>query len=116
MVTPNKSKRVPIVLVNTNSYNVWVRQPLLGADIVVAEHCPWEYQPVMSHDSNNIKVSFCPVQTSDIQAEILATSASDGTKTKNMKLGKTKKRNKARGLSLGLDPSSMIQNLISKKI
>ena len=66
MVTPNKSKRVPVVLVNTNSYNVWVRQLLLAADIVEAEDCPWDYQPVMSHDGNNIKVPFCPVPPSEI--------------------------------------------------
>ena len=88
MVTPNKSKRVPIVLVNTNSYNVWVRQPLPAADIVEAKDCPWDYQPVMSHDGNNIKVSFCPVPTPEVQAEIMATGS---TKTGNTKLDKTKK-------------------------
>ena len=36
MVTPNKCKWVPIVLVNTSSYNVWIHQPLLAADIVEA--------------------------------------------------------------------------------
>ena len=95
MVTPNKSKRVPIVLVNTNLYNVWVRQPLLAADLVEAKDCPWDYQPVMSHDGNNIKVSFCPVPTSEIHAEILATGVSDSTKTHNTKPDKTKRENKA---------------------
>ena len=30
MVTPRCSKKVPVVLANTNSYNVWIRQPLLA--------------------------------------------------------------------------------------
>ena len=92
MVTPNKSKRVPIVLVNTNSYNVWVRQLLLAADMVEAKDCPWDYQPIMSCDGNNIKVSFCPVPTSEIQAEIMATSASDNNKANNTKPGQDKNK------------------------
>ena len=40
MVTPNKNKRVPVVIVHTNSYNVWIRQPLLAADMVEAEGLP----------------------------------------------------------------------------
>ena len=107
MVTPNKSKRVPIVLVNTNSYNVWVRQSLLAADIVEAEECPWDYQPVMSHDSDNIKVTFCPVPTPEIQAEILATSVSDSTKTETDKttLDKTKKEEQGKRPKFGPRPN-----------
>ena len=26
MVTPNKSKHIPVLLMNTNSYNVWIQQ------------------------------------------------------------------------------------------
>ena len=44
MFTPNKNKRVPVSLVNTNTYNVWICQTLLAADIVEAEDCPWDYQ------------------------------------------------------------------------
>ena len=40
MVTPKCSKKVPVVLANTNSYNVWIRQPLLAADIVEVESYP----------------------------------------------------------------------------
>ena len=79
MVTPNKSKQVPVALLNTNSYNVWIWQPLLAADIVEVEDCPWDYQPVMSHDGNQIKVSFCPVPSSEVQEEILSASISNST-------------------------------------
>ena len=40
IVTPNKSKHIPVPLMNTNSYNMWIQQPLLAADVVEAEHCP----------------------------------------------------------------------------
>ena len=61
MVTPTKSKSVPVTLLNTNSYNVWIRQSLLAADIVEVEHCPWDFHSIMSHDGNQVQVSFCPV-------------------------------------------------------
>ena len=77
MITPNKNKRVPISLVNTNTYNVWICQTLLAADIVEAKDCPWDYQPIMSHDGSNIRVSFCPVPSSEVQAEILSQGVSN---------------------------------------
>ena len=106
MVTPNKNKPVPIVLVNTNSYNVWIRQPLLAADIVEAKDCPWDYQPVMSHDGNNIKVSFCPVPTPEVQAEIMAASVTDDTKTKtdNTTPNKTKREEQGKRPKFGPQP------------
>ena len=72
MFTPNKNKRVPVSLVNTNTYNVWICQTLLAADVVEAEDCPWDYQSIMSCDGNDIKVSFCPMPSSEVQAEILS--------------------------------------------
>ena len=75
MVTPHKNKQVPVALMNTNSYNVWICQPLLAADIVEAEDCPWDYQSSMSHDGNKINISFCPVPSTEVQAEIAAVSA-----------------------------------------
>ena len=33
MITPKKSKKVPVVLANMNSYNIWIRQPLLAANV-----------------------------------------------------------------------------------
>ena len=61
MITPKKSKKVPVILANTNSYNIWIRQPLLAANIVEVESCPWDYQTILSHDGKDISVSFCPV-------------------------------------------------------
>ena len=72
MFTPNKNKQVPVSLVNTNTYNVWIRQTLLAADVVEAEDCPWDYQSIMSRDGDNINVSFCPLPSLEVQAEILS--------------------------------------------
>ena len=62
---------------NTNTYHVWIRQPLLEADIVEAKDCPWDYQPVMSHYGNNVKISFCPVPSTELQTEIMAVSVTN---------------------------------------
>ena len=79
-VTPTKSKRVPITLLNTNSYNVYIRQQLLAADIVEVDHCLWDYHSTTSHDGNEVQVSFCPVPTPDVQADVLSVSV---TKTES---------------------------------
>ena len=71
-VTPTKSKTVPVTLLNTNSFNVWIHQPLLAADIVEVEHCPWDFHSTMSHDGNQVQVSFCPVSTPEVQEEVLS--------------------------------------------
>ena len=70
MVTPKWSKRVLVVLANTNSYNVWIRQPLLAANIVEVEFCPWDYQTILSRDGKNVKASFCRVPPPEVQEEV----------------------------------------------
>ena len=74
-VTPTKSKNVPVTLMNTNSYNVWIKQPLLAANIVEVDHCPWDYHPTMSRDGCEVHISFCPVPTPDVQADVLSVNA-----------------------------------------
>ena len=74
-VTPSKSNKVPVTLVNTNSYNVWIRQQLLAADIVEVDHCPWDYHSIMSRDANNVQVLFQPVPTPDVQADIFSVNS-----------------------------------------
>ena len=74
MVTPRRSKKVPVILANTNSYNVWIRQPLLAADIVEVESCPWDYQTILSHEDKNIKASFCRVPPPEVQEEVFSSA------------------------------------------
>ena len=76
-VTPTKSKRVPITLLNMNSYNVWIQQPLLAADIVEVDHCPWDNHSTMSHDGGEVQVSFYPVPTPDVQADVLSVGVTE---------------------------------------
>ena len=70
MVTPKHSKKVPIVLTNTNSYNIRIHQPLLAADIVEVESCPWDYQTILSCDDKEIKASFCQVPPPEVQEDV----------------------------------------------
>ena len=74
ILTPTKSKRIPVILMNTNSYNVWVHPSLLTANVVEAEHCPWDYQSFLSHEGNEIKVTFHPVLSSKEQEEIMSSA------------------------------------------
>ena len=76
MVTPNKSKCIPVLLMNTNSYNIWIRQPLLAVNVVEAVHCPWDYQSFLSHDGDEVKVTFHHIPTQEVQEEILSQSVS----------------------------------------
>ena len=82
-VTPTKSKAVPVTLLNTNSYSVWIHQPLLAADIVEVEHCPWDFHSTMSHDGDQVQVSFCPVPILEVQEEVLSCGVSDAELSTN---------------------------------
>ena len=44
----------------------------LCTDIVEVEYCPWDFHSVMSHDGNQVQVSFCPVPMPEVQAEIFS--------------------------------------------
>ena len=48
-----------------------------GRHVVEAEDCPWDYQSIMSRDGSDIKVSFCPMPSSEVQAEILSQGVSN---------------------------------------
>ena len=90
-VTPSKTNKVPITLVNTNSYHVWIKQQLLAADIVEVDHCPWDYRSTMSRDCGEVQVSFCPVPTPDVQADVFSVSATK-TEKKAREMDMTKWR------------------------
>ena len=58
-----KARSIPVLLINTNRYNVWIRQPLLAAELFNAECNEIKYRANMSWDDNNILVGFQPVST-----------------------------------------------------
>ena len=47
-VNPTKAKQVSVILLNTNSYNVWIRQPLYAATIWDVELKGWDYEPIIT--------------------------------------------------------------------
>ena len=61
---------------NTNSYNLWIQQPLLAAELYDVDNHPWDYETTVTHEesSDTIKFGFQPVPTAELQAEIMATS------------------------------------------
>ena len=68
MITPKKSKQVPIILMNTNSYNIWIRQPLLAANVVEADHCPWDHTTIMTQDGEKNQ-NFLPLNPNSWSAK-----------------------------------------------
>ena len=45
-------------------------------NVVEAEHCLWDYQSFLSHDGNEVKVTFHPMPMLEVQEEILSQSVS----------------------------------------
>ena len=109
MFTPNKNKRVPVSLVNTNTYNVWICQTLLAADIVEAEDCPWTISPscpVMAVTSKSLSALCLHLKCRQkFYLKVLVTW--NLIQQINMK--------KARGQNLGLNPTSKTRTLTSNR-
>ena len=53
-----KARSIPVILINTNRYNVWIRQPLFAAKLFDAECNEMEYRANMNCDGDNILVGF----------------------------------------------------------
>ena len=73
-VNPNKSRQVSVILLNTNSYNVWIHQPLYAATIWDVELKDWEYKPTLTKnkDSDTVEVRLQQVPPEDLHEEILS--------------------------------------------
>ena len=67
-----KGSAVPVIVMNQNSYNVWIQQPLLAAEIYWVEHFPWDYGVEFHCEVENIKVAFQPLPPADIMATVKA--------------------------------------------
>ena len=50
MATP-KARSIPVILINTNRYNVWIRQPLLAAKLFDVECNEIKYRVNMSQEN-----------------------------------------------------------------
>ena len=70
-----KARSIPVILINTNRHNVWIRQPLLAAELFDAECNEIKYRANMSWDDNSMLVGFQPlspqlINTSSCQVEV----------------------------------------------
>ena len=73
-VNPTKSRQVSVILLNTNTYNVWIRQPLYAATIWDVELKDWEYEPIMTKDKDldTVEIKLQQVLPEDLREEILS--------------------------------------------
>ena len=53
-----KAGRMSIILFNTMTGNIWIRQPLLAADIYEVELYPCQYCANLNREGNDIKINF----------------------------------------------------------
>ena len=76
-INPTKSRQVSVILLNTNTYKVWICQPLYAANIFDVKLKDWEYEPIMtkSEDSNTVEVKLQQVPPEDLREEILSYAA-----------------------------------------
>ena len=84
-----KARTIPIIITNTNRYNVWVRQPLFAAKLYYAEHNEIEYGATMDWEGDNISIGFQPVSpqlintnSCQVEAGLIQHSSSDIGKPK----------------------------------
>ena len=75
-----RGKTVPVILMNQNSNNIWIRQPLLAAEIYAVDHLPWDYGVEFQHHGDKIEVAFQPLPLADIMATVKLVHNEPGTK------------------------------------
>ena len=73
-INPTKAKQVSVILLNTNSYNVWIRQPLYTTTIWDVELKDWDYEPIItkSKEADTFEIKLQPVPPEDLREEILS--------------------------------------------
>ena len=68
-MNPN-ARRVSIILINTTNHNIWIRQPVLVANIFKVEVEPWQYCIIMEQERGEIIIRFQPVPPQESNTEI----------------------------------------------
>ena len=73
-INPTKAKQMSVILLNTNSYNIWIRQPLYAATIWDVELKDWDYEPILTKnkDSDTVEIKLQQVPPEDLCEEILS--------------------------------------------
>ena len=115
-INPTKAKQVSVILLNTNSYNVWVRQPLYAAAIWDVELKDWDYEPIIikSDEANTFEVKLQPVPPEDLREEILSNAAEVNQET-NDTSGRSASNEKDEKPSFGVRPNTKDPNFNLKK-
>ena len=115
-VNPTKAKRVSIILLNTNSYNVWIRQPLYAATFWDVKLKDWNYEPIItkSEEADTFKVKLQPVPPEDLREEILSNATEVSQETSDTS-GKLYQMKKTKNPLLAQGQTQKILILISKK-
>ena len=78
-----KGSAVLVILMNQNSYNIWIWQPLLAAEIYWVEHLPWDYGVEFHQQGKRIEVAFLPLPLVDIISTMNVVHDEPDTKPSN---------------------------------
>ena len=115
-INPTKAKQVSVILLNTNSHNVWIRQPLYAATIWDVEFKDWDYEPIItkSDEANIFEVKLQPVPPEDLREEILS-NAMEVNQEINDTSGKSASNEKDEKPSFGIRPNTKDPNFDFKK-
>ena len=115
-VNPTKSNQVSVILLNTNSYNVWIRQPLYAAAIWDVKLKDWDYEPIItkSDEANTFEVKLQPVPPEDLREEILSNATEVNQETNNTS-GRSASNEKDEKPSFGAKPNTKDPNFDFKK-
>ena len=115
-VNPTKAKQVSVILLNTNSYNVWIRQPLYATAIWDVELKDWDYEPIItkSDEANTFEVKLQPVPPEDLREEILS-NATEVNQETNDTSGRNAFNEKDEKPSFGVRPNTKDPDFNFKK-
>ena len=115
-VNPTKAKQVSVILLNTNTYNVWIRQPLYAATIWDVDLKDWDYEPIItkSDEVDTFEVKLQPVPPEDLREEILS-NATEVNQDINDTSGKSASKEKDEKPSFGTRPNTKDPDFDFKK-
>ena len=115
-VNPTKAKQVSVILLNTNTYNVWIRQPLYAATIWDVDLKDWDYEPIItkSDEVDTFEVKLQPVPPEDLREEILS-NATEVNQDTNDTSGKSASNEKDEKPSFGTRPNTKDPDFDFKK-
>ena len=115
-VNPTKAKQVSVILLNTNTYNVWIRQPLYAATIWDVDLKDWDYEPIItkSDEVDTFEVKLQPVPPVDLREEVLS-NAMEVNQDTNDTGGKSASNEKEEKPSFGTRPNTKDPDFDFKK-